>query len=183
LLQYFPGQLGPVPVEQFYQGINKVEPSLIRTQSDELTYHFHVMIRYELEKSLIQGSLDVHDIPAYWNEHYKKYLGLTVPDDRSGCLQDVHWSHGSFGYFPTYSLGSFFAAQLFAAAGQAIPNLGKALGEGNLEPLHNWLRQRVYQYGRMFTSEELVQKASGEVLNVGYFMQYLLDKYQKIYQF
>ena len=183
LLHYFPGQLGPVPVEQFYQGINKVEPSLIRTQSDELTYHFHVMIRYELEKSLIQGSLDVHDIPAYWNEHYKKYLGLTVPDDRSGCLQDVHWSHGSFGYFPTYSLGSFFAAQLFAAAGQAIPNLGKALGEGNLEPLHNWLRQRVYQYGRMFTSEELVQKASGEVLNVGYFMQYLLDKYQKIYQF
>lgn len=104
----FPGQLGFISLEQFYKGINKVQPSLIRTESDEVSYHFHVMIRYELEKQLIQGSLPVKGIPEWWNESYKTWLGVTVPDDKRGCLQDVHWSHGSFGYFPTYSLGHGF---------------------------------------------------------------------------
>ena len=114
---YISGSLSTaLPMEDFYKAINKVKPSLIRTESDELTYHFHVMIRYEMEKMLITGELKTEDIPAYWNELYEKYLGVTVPDDQHGCLQDVHWSHGSFGYFPTYSLGSFYAAQFFAKA-------------------------------------------------------------------
>ena len=100
-----------------------MDPSFIRTEADELTYHFHIMIRYELEKKLIEGSLDTHDIPAYWNEQYAKYLDVRVPDDIRGCLQDVHWSHGSFGYFATYSLGSFYAAQFFATAQKQIPEV------------------------------------------------------------
>ncbi len=115
LKSYFGDKLGNISVEAFYNGINKVEPSLIRTEADEVTYHFHVMIRYEIEKMLIAGEIDTADIPIYWNEHYKKYLGVTVPNDKKGCLQDVHWSHGSFGYFATYSLGSLYAAQLHAA--------------------------------------------------------------------
>src|SRR5882724_1111878 len=112
----FPDRLGQVSLGQFYKGINKAGPSLIRTEADEASYHFHVMIRYELEKGLIEGSLSVKDIPAFWKEQYANYLGVIVPDDKRGCLQDVHWSHGSFGYFPTYSIGSFYAAQFFAAA-------------------------------------------------------------------
>ncbi|MGO8055623.1 carboxypeptidase M32, partial [Rhizobium leguminosarum] len=100
LQKYFPTQLKNISVNDFYKGINKVSPSLIRTDADELTYHLHVMIRYEIEKKLIEGSIQTKDIPAYWNNHYKSYLGISVPDDKRGCLQDVHWSHGSFGYFP-----------------------------------------------------------------------------------
>jgi carboxypeptidase Taq len=114
LQSYFPSQFGDIRLEQFYKGINKVQPSLIRTEADEITYHFHVYIRYELEKRLIEGSLSTRDIPAFWNQHYKDLMNVEVPDDKKGCLQDVHWSHGSFGYFPTYSLGSFYAAQFFA---------------------------------------------------------------------
>ncbi len=121
------------PAEQFYKGINKVQPSLIRTEADELTYHFHVMIRYEIEKMLIEGSIITKDIPAYWNEHYKKYLGVTVPDDKRGCLQDVHWSHGSFGYFATYSIGSLYAAQLFAAISNEHPFLNKDISRGEYQ--------------------------------------------------
>lgn len=183
LKQFFPNQLDGVSVDQFYKGINKVQPSFIRTEADELTYHFHVMIRYELEKKLIEGTLTAHDIPAYWNEQYEKYLGVKVPDDARGCLQDVHWSHGSFGYFATYSLGSFYAAQLFAACQKQIPDLQASIEIGNTKPVLDWLRQHIHQYGRMYTSEELCLKASGEVLNIGYFMQYVIDKYRKIYQF
>jgi carboxypeptidase Taq len=183
LQAFFPDQLKSVSLSEFYRGINKVEPSYIRTESDELTYHFHVMIRYELEKLLIQGDLSQKDVPAYWNEQYKKYLSLVVPDDKTGCLQDVHWSHGSFGYFATYSLGSFYAAQLFAAAKKQMPELLPQIQSGDTKGLLGWLRQRIHRYGRMFTSEELCEQASGEVLNVGYFMQYLLDKYKNIYQF
>ncbi len=179
----FPHALAGVPLHQFYQGINKVEPTFIRTESDELTYHFHIMIRYELEKLLIEGQLSAHDIPAYWNEQYRKYLHLDPPDDRTGCLQDVHWSHGSFGYFATYSLGSFYAAQLFTAAQKQIPGLAAQIEAGNTSSLLHWLRQRIFRFGRMYNSEELCRRVSGEVLDVGYFMQYLLDKYRKIYEF
>jgi carboxypeptidase Taq len=183
LKKFFPEQLERVSLNEFYKGINKVQPSFIRTEADELTYHFHVMIRYELEKKLIEGSLVTHDIPAYWNEQYAKYLDVRVPDDKKGCLQDVHWSHGSFGYFATYSLGSFYAAQLFAASQKQIPQLSETIEAGNTGPVLAWLRGQIHQYGRMYTSEELCLKASGEVLDIGYFMQYLIDKYRKIYQF
>jgi len=183
LKNFFPEQLGEISVNEFYEGINKVHPSLIRTEADELTYHFHVMIRYELEKLLIEGNLTAHDIPAYWNEQYAKYLGVRVPDDKKGCLQDVHWSHGSFGYFATYSLGSFYAAQFFAASQKQIPDLSEAIENGNTQPVLSWLRSHIHQYGRMYTSEELCRKVSGEVLDIRYFLQYLIDKYKKIYQF
>ena len=182
LQELFPDQLRKISLDEFYKGINKVSPSFIRTEADELTYHFHVMIRYDLEKKLIEGNLKAADIPAYWNELYKKYLGIQVPDDKRGCLQDVHWSHGSFGYFATYSLGSFYAAQLFAAAEKNISSLSTLITNGNTQPLLDWLRDNIHQYGRMFTSEELCARASGEVLNIRYFMQYLIDKYKKIYE-
>jgi len=183
LLTYFPGELEGVSIEQFYQGINKVKASLIRTEADEVSYHFHVMIRYELEKSLIEGSLSVDDIPSYWNQRYADYLGVQVPDDKRGCLQDVHWSHGSFGYFPTYSLGSFYAAQLFATAGEQNPGIQPAIRQGNTMPLLTWLREHVHQYGRRYTSEELCRQATGQTLDIQYFLHYLLDKYKKIYNF
>lgn len=181
--EYFPDQLRDVSTEQFYRGINKVEPSLIRTEADELTYHFHVMVRYELEKSLMEGSLQVTDIPAFWNDHYKKYLGVVVPDDRQGCLQDVHWSHGSFGYFPTYSLGSFYAAQFFHTVNQEVKDLYGQIQKGETSALLLWLSKRIHAFGRKYTSEELSREVTGETLNIDYFIQYATEKYQHIYRY
>jgi carboxypeptidase Taq len=182
-LQKIFGQLEKISVDDFYKGINKVKPSLIRTEADEVSYHFHVYVRYQLEKKLIEGSITVKDIPRYWKEEYKKHLGIEVPDDLRGALQDVHWSHGSFGYFPTYSLGSFYASQFFLKANQLIPGLQKQIESGKFDELLNWLRANIHQYGRYYTSEELCSRVSGETLNIKYFIQYLLDKYRKIYQF
>ncbi|MEO6540410.1 MAG: carboxypeptidase M32 [Ferruginibacter sp.] len=179
--KYFPQQFNNITIEQFYHGINKVQPSLIRTEADELTYHFHVMIRYDIEKMLVDGSITTKDIPAYWNEHYDKYLGVKVPDDKRGCLQDVHWSHGSFGYFATYSLGSLYAAQLYAAYGQQHESLEKELATGNNAGLLQWLRQQIHRHGRYYTSEELCSIATGETLNSKYFMDYANKKYNDIY--
>ncbi|SRR5579871_271527 len=181
--QTFSSQLGKVSVSEFYHAINKVQPSLIRTEADELTYHFHVIIRYEIEKLLIEGTLRIHEIPIYWNEQYEKYLGVKVPDDKHGCLQDVHWSHGSFGYFPTYSLGSFYAAQLFDYAKRQTADLDQEIKNGNTKPLLEYLRKHIYQYGRMYTSEKLLEKINGEGLNINYFLEYLLQKYGNIYTF
>ncbi|MDB5277759.1 MAG: carboxypeptidase [Ferruginibacter sp.] len=178
---FFPSQFSRLTAEQFYKGINKVEPSLIRTEADELTYHFHVMIRYEIEKMLIEGTISAKDIPAYWNEHYQSYLGVTVPDDSKGCLQDIHWSHGSFGYFATYSLGSIIAAQLYAAIEKENASLNKEIEAGNTATVLNWLRKKIHQYGREFTSEQLCKKATGETLNSTYFIDYATKKYTAIY--
>ena len=181
LRRFFPEQFRSVDLPDFYRGINKVEPSLIRTEADEITYHFHVYVRYELERRLIEGTLKAADIPAFWNEHYKSLLGIEVPDDKRGCLQDVHWSHGSLGYFPTYSLGSLYAAQLFAAAKQQIPGLESEIGEGNLSNLLQWLRTSIHHKGRYYTSEQLCQLVTRKPLDTGYFMDYLLQKYRAIY--
>ena len=183
VLEKFPDAFSRITEHEFYRAVNKVKPSLIRTESDELTYHFHVMIRYEIEKMLIVGDLKSTDIPACWNEQYEKYLGVKVPDDQHGCLQDVHWSHGSFGYFPTYSLGSFYAAQFFAKACEQDLQLQEKMGKGDTAGLHEWLRQRIYASGRILNSEEICKKATGEPLNVQYFIEYILDKYGKIYEF
>lgn len=182
LKEYLPDAFGELDTENLYRAVNTVSPSLIRTEADELTYHFHVMIRYELEKALFSNALKSGDIPAAWNELYRNYLGITVPDNSKGCLQDVHWSHGSFGYFPTYSLGSFYAAQFFHTASKTVSGLNDQIGKGNFTPLLNWLREQVHAHGRRWTSEELCLKISGEPLNTRYFMDYLLDKYGKIYQ-
>ncbi|HEY8734849.1 MAG TPA: carboxypeptidase M32, partial [Puia sp.] len=179
----FPEAFKEISELKFYKAINKVKSSLIRTESDELTYHFHVRIRYEIEKMLISGNLKTPDIPSFWNEQYKKWLDVDVPDDQHGCLQDVHWSHGSFGYFPTYSLGSFYAAQFFACIERGDSQLKKKLEEGNTKDLLLWLRQRIHSSGRIWNSEEICKNATGETLNVQYFLDYLFDKYRKIYEF
>lgn len=177
----FPQQTKHLSAEQFYKGINKIMPSLIRTEADELTYHLHVMIRYEIEKLLIEGSIKTKDIPAYWNEHYQQYLGVAVPDDKRGCLQDIHWSHGSFGYFATYSLGSLYAAQFYAAICKENESLEKELASGNNESVLKWLQRNIYQYGRLKNSEDLCYDATGENLNTDYFIRYIKNKYYKIY--
>lgn len=181
LQQHFPAQFGAVPVEAFYKGINKVQPSLIRTEADEISYHFHVFIRYGLEKQLLEGTLATGDIPEFWNEQYKTYLGVIVPDDKQGCLQDVHWSHGSFGYFPTYSLGSFYAAQFFARAKEELSGLEEGIAAGDTQPLLDWLRITIHDKGRYFTSECLCKEVAGEGLNGAYFMAYAQKKYAAIY--
>lgn len=178
---YFPDQMGEVTATALYKAINKVNPSLIRTEADELTYHFHVMIRYELEKQLLENNLKTADIPIYWNDAYSSYLGVVVPDDKNGCLQDVHWSHGSFGYFPTYSLGSFYASQFYTTATTEIPLLGEQLKNRQTSYLLQWLGNHIYSHGRMFTSEELCRKITGQSLNVDHFMKYVVDKYTVIY--
>ncbi|HEX8460346.1 MAG TPA: carboxypeptidase M32 [Segetibacter sp.] len=181
LQKFFPKQFEKISREQFVQAINKVQPSLIRTEADELTYHFHVMVRYELEKRLIEGSLQVKDIPVYWNDQYKDLLGVEVPDDKQGCLQDVHWSHGSFGYFATYSLGSFYAAQLWKQAKTDVANLELNIAEnGSTAPLLNWLREKVHAHGRFYTSDELCMKITGKKLDSTVFVNYLREKLDEI---
>jgi len=183
LQEYFPDQLKNISAQEFYKGINKVQPSPIRTEADEVTYHFHVMIRYELEKKLIEGTLKTRDIPAYWNEQYDNYLGIKITNDKQGCLQDVHWSHGSFGYFPTYSMGSFYAAQFFSIANEELPLLSSNVENGNVKPLSDWLQTHIYQHGRTFTSEELCTAVCGKSLDIYYFLDYILAKYKNIYNF
>ena len=180
--KYFPEQLKGISAEDFYKGMNKVTPSLIRTSADELTYHFHVLIRFEIEKALIEGKVNVQDLPELWNSKYKDYLGITVPSNSKGVLQDIHWSHGSFGYFPTYSIGSFYAAQFFARAQKEIKELDNQITEGQLLPLLNWLRDKIHQHGKMYTASELCEKITGEKLNFKYFMDYAKIKYSIIYK-
>ena len=181
LQDYFPTPFKSISIDTFYKGINKIQASLIRTDADELTYHFHVMIRYELEKLLIDGSLQAKDIPAYWNELYRKYLDIQVTDDKQGCLQDVHWSHGSFGYFPTYSIGSLYATQIFNAIEKYNPSVKEYIKQGNNIPVLNWLKQHIYQHGRYYTSEGLCLNATGEKLSSQYFINYATKKYSDIY--
>ena len=181
LKTFFPEQLATLTDRQFFKGINKVQPSLIRTEADELTYHFHVMIRYEIEKLLIEGSLLVKDIQSYWNELYKKHLGVIVPDDLRGYLQDIHWSHGSFGYFATYSTGSLYAAQLYASIKKEDAAVEEKIALGDTNVVLNWLRKNIHAKGRFYTSEELCKEATGACLDAKYFTDYATKKYQDIY--
>jgi carboxypeptidase Taq len=176
LKQYFPGQLNEVSVDNFTGAINRVESSFIRTEADELTYHFHVFIRFTLEKEVIAGNVTVKDIPAYWNELYAKYLHVKVPDAKRGCLQDVHWSHGSFGYFPTYSLGSFYAAQFWQQCKLEIPSIEEQISKGDSSALLNWLRENIHIHGKTYTSQELCEKVTGKVLDSNIFFEYLRNK-------
>lgn len=179
----FPENLQAVPLNDFYHAMNQVQPSLVRTEADELTYHSHVMIRYEIEKALLEGTLDTKDLSAVWNQHYEQFLGVKVPDDAQGVLQDIHWSHGSFGYFPTYSLGSFYAAQFMHAAGQQVAGLEAGIKAGNYTALLQWLRKEIHAHGRFYTSNELCEKVTGETLQFRYFLDYAKTKYGEIYGF
>lgn len=180
LKEIFPEELKDVTVEEFYHAVNKVECSLIRTEADELTYPLHIMVRYELEKQIIAGKAKVEDLPTKWNELYKEYLGINVPSDAEGVLQDIHWAGGSFGYFPTYALGSAYAAQLYYTM-QKDFDVEDSLKDGNLQKINAWLKEHVHQYGGTLTPEEILLKATGEKFNPKYYVKYLKDKYTKLY--
>ncbi|MEO7312339.1 MAG: carboxypeptidase M32 [Chitinophagaceae bacterium] len=177
IARHFPIQMKDVTPEQLYQSLNIVTPSLIRTEADELTYHFHVMIRYQIEKRIMAGDLQVGDIPILWNELYSEYLGVKVPDDKNGCLQDIHWSHGSFGYFPTYSLGSLYAVQLLNRIGAEVPDMDDKLSAGSFEPVLAWLRSNVHKQGRSMESDELCKFLCEQGLETNLFIRYGRSKF------
>jgi len=181
LQNLYPEHLSTIRLDDFYKGINKVSASFIRTSADELTYHLHVLIRYELEVALMDRQISVKDLPSEWNRLYKEYLGINVPDDTKGVLQDVHWSHGSFGYFPTYSIGSFYAAQIYNTAEIQITGLKSDIRSGNLVNLKKWLNDNFHYCGRQYTAEELCKLVTGEQLSLSYFMDYVQQKYSGIY--
>ncbi len=177
----FPSQLKAVSTEQFYSAINEVSPTLIRVEADELTYHAHVYIRYLIEKALIEGQIQVKDIPAFWSERYKEYLGVAPKTDTEGCLQDVHWSYGAFGYFPTYSLGSFYSAQLMAQMKTENPELERQIEGGDTSYVLNWLRNKIHAHGRKYNSADLLTRTTGSDLKFSYFMDYARKKYGELY--
>ncbi|MDT0207197.1 carboxypeptidase M32 [Serratia marcescens] len=156
----------------------RVKPGLIRVDADEVSYPAHVILRYEIEKALIEGDIEVEDIPALWNEKMSAYLGLdTIGNYRNGCMQDIHWTDGAFGYFPTYTLGAMYAAQLFNSVHQALPSLNEDIAAGNLQPLFHWLQHNIWRHGSRFPTETLIANATGEALNPRYFRQHLENRY------
>ncbi len=164
-----------------YRHLNRVyDDNPIRVEADELTYHMHVVVRFEVEQELVSGDLDVREVPQRWNDLYEEYLGLRPEDDGEGCLQDIHWSHGSFGYFPTYSLGSVLAAQIYDAAAEELP-LENQVEEGEFEPLTDWLRENVHRHGQRYRTDELVRKATGEEFSADAFVEYVEEKYSELY--
>ncbi len=175
--------LEKVNLEQFYRGINKVAPTFIRVESDEVTYSIHVIIRFELEKQLIEGKLAIKDLPDAWNSLMEKYLGIIPSNDTEGCLQDIHWSMGAFGYFPTYTLGNLYAAHFFEAFEKDFPKWENQVAKGDLLFLREWLRENIHQHGRTFTAPELVKQISGHKLRETPYLEYLNTKYKDIYGF
>jgi carboxypeptidase Taq len=179
--EQFPGA-SEVDPRQAYEAANQVyEDNLIRVQADELTYHLHILVRFEIERALIRGELAVEDVPQTWNDKYEEYLGVRPGTDAEGCLQDIHWSHGNFGYFPTYTLGSVMAAQLFDAADGEIDDLEGAIRRGEFEPLREWLRENVHRHGTRYETNELVRQATGEDFTAEYFLAYVEEKYGELY--
>ncbi|PSQ07861.1 carboxypeptidase [Halobacteriales archaeon QS_6_71_20] len=165
-----------------YESANRVyENNLIRVEADELTYHLHIVIRFEIERALISGELDVEDVPEAWNDKYEEYLGIRPDTDTEGCLQDIHWSHGNFGYFPTYSLGSVLSSQLFNAAEDDIGDVYGTVRGGDFEPLQEWLRENVHRHGSRYETNELVREATGEDFTADYFVDYVRTKYGDLY--
>jgi carboxypeptidase Taq len=181
LQKRFSSQLGNVDLKTFYKAINKVEPSFIRTESDEATYNLHIMLRMELEIALIEGSLQVKDLPAAWNDRMKDYLGITPPNDRLGVLQDVHWSGGMIGYFPTYALGNLVSAQLWAVIRKDIPDIESQFRQGKFDGLLAWLRTNVHQHGAKFEPQELVKRVTGSTITPQPYLDYLQAKYTEVY--
>lgn len=180
LQEQFPTQLGNVSMEEFVKAINKVEPSLIRTQADELTYSLHVLIRYEIEKKLIEEDFDVKELPKLWADKYEEYLGVRPKDVSEGVLQDIHWSQGAFGYFPSYALGSAFGAQLYEYMKKEMDFEG-LLKKGDIKTIREYLRKNIHQYGKLKTSREMLKDVTGEDFNPQYYIDYLTNKYGKLY--
>jgi len=178
----FPEALNSTGLDEFYAAVNDVRPSFIRVEADEVTYNLHIMIRFELEQQLMAGDLLPADVPAAWNEQYSKSLGITPFDDAQGCLQDIHWSGGMIGYFPTYALGNMYAAQLFEAAGRAVGDLTLMFARGEFEPLRKWLNVNVHRFGRQFVPSRLIERVSGSPLSYRPLVAHLKAKYETIYR-
>ncbi|MBI3537634.1 MAG: carboxypeptidase M32 [Chloroflexi bacterium] len=181
LQRVFPTQLRGQTVESFYRAINKVNPSLIRVEADEVTYNLHIMMRFELENNLVERKLKVADVPEAWNAKMEEYLGVVPKNDAEGCLQDIHWAFGDFGYFPTYALGNLFSVQLYAQAQIAIPQIPAQIVRGEFADLLSWLRTQIHQHGKKFTLDELANRVTGAPLNAHAYLRYLREKYGEIY--
>jgi carboxypeptidase Taq len=182
LKQRFPGQFDDVPLDRFYRAINKVQRSLIRTDADEVTYNLHVMMRFDLELDLLEGRLAIRDLPGAWRARIKADLGIEPPDDRDGCLQDVHWFYGMIGgSFQGYTIGNILSAQFYAAAVQARPEIPAQIAAGEFALLHGWLRDNVYQHGRKFLPGVLVERATGTPMTMRPYLDYLRGKYGELY--
>ena len=180
LRELFPGEMSLYGPEDLYIAVNKVEPSLIRTEADEVTYSLHVMVRYEIEKAVMAGQLKVKDIPARWNKLYKEYLGVDVPDDRQGCLQDSHWSGGAIGYFPSYALGSAYGAQFLAKMKDTV-DVDRCAEKGDFRAINAWNRKHIWKYGCLYKPGELLKMVLGGDFDPNYYIEYLEGKCRDIY--
>ena len=181
LQAHFPAQLGDVPLKSFLMAVNRVAPSLIRVEADEVTYNLHIILRYEIERPLLTGDLPIADLPPTWNELSREYLGLTPPDDRTGVLQDMHWALGYFGYFPTYTLGNLYAAQLWTAIRRDLPDLDDQMARGEFGALLGWLRERIHRPGRLYPPVELIERATGAPPQPDHLVRYLNEKFGALY--
>ncbi|MFC1621796.1 carboxypeptidase M32 [Patescibacteria group bacterium] len=182
LVRAFPKVISLGEKEKFISAINIVEPGFIRVDADEITYNLHIILRFEIERDLIKGKVRVKDLPEIWNSKMQEYLGITPPNDALGVLQDVHWSYGLFGYFPSYSIGNIYAAQLMNKMNKDIIGINKQLQEGDYTKIRTWLEKNVQQYGKVLTAGEICEKATGEKLNSKYLIEYLEDKFGRIYK-
>lgn len=177
----FPDALKKYSLDEWYRSLHTVRPSLIRTEADEVTYNLHIILRYEIEKDLIEGSISVKDLPSIWNEKMHESLGLRVPNDAHGVLQDVHWSGGMLGYFPTYTLGNLYSAQLNEKIRSDMPDFDMKLSRGEFLPIRDWLNTKVHRFGRTYSARELMRKVTGSDLSAMPFLSYLDKKYTSIY--
>jgi len=177
----FPRQLEGIGVEAFYQAVNRVEPSLIRIEADEVTYNLHIMLRFEIENLMLEGKVPVSDLPELWNTKMQEYLGIVPPDDALGILQDVHWSMGYIGYFPTYTLGNLLAAQFYNRAISEQPDIPAQIEQGQFAPLFDWMRAKIHKPAAKYTPAELVERVTGGPIRTGPFLDYIREKYTEIY--
>jgi len=179
----FRDSLSGVKIEDFYAAINNVTPSFIRVEADEATYNLHILLRFELERAMIRGDLKQADVSSEWNSRFKKYFGIEIDSDSNGCLQDVHWSSGLIGYFPTYSLGNLMSAQFFAKALEDMPDLYEQFERGELLKLREWLRVNIHQHGTRYRAPELLKRVTGQELSYKPLVDYMYAKYSDIYGF
>jgi len=181
LKKQFPGPIEKASLESFYKAINKVEPSFIRVEADEVTYSLHVILRFEMEKALIEGTLSIRDVPEMWNAKMQELLGITPKDNTEGCLQDIHWSMGAFGYFPSYTLGNLYASHFFEKFAKDHPDWEQRVSSGDLLFINEWLHHAVHIHGRRYTSKELLKKVTGKEFSANAFINYLNSKYEDVY--
>jgi carboxypeptidase Taq len=177
----FPGPLGGVSYDDWCFAINDIRPSLIRVEADEATYNLHIMLRFELERAMLRDELSAADLPAAWKTKMREYLGVVPPDDANGCLQDIHWSGGAIGYFPTYTLGNLYAAQFFEQAAKDVGDLDEQFARGEFRPLLAWLREKIHRHGKRFTGPRLVERVTGNPLSAEPLLRHLREKAQRYY--